>query len=103
MKEKLWNLETRMDPMSKDLAESSCAKHTKLDALLRNSIAQSKSMKDKQPGTRVDFVEPQRKERESTSLPRIENIIGSRVTRSAMKGKPQTRRGHPGIQVHSRV
>ena len=36
---KLWNLETRMDTMSKDQTESSCAIQSKLDALLRNSIA----------------------------------------------------------------
>ena len=35
--EKLWNLETRMDTMSKDQAESSCAIQSKLDVLLRNS------------------------------------------------------------------
>ena len=38
--EKLWNLDTRMDTMGKDQAESSCALKSKLDALLRNSIAQ---------------------------------------------------------------
>ena len=66
--EKMWNLETRMDTMSKDKAESSCAIQSKLHALLRNSIAQDKSVTYKQPGTRVDFVEPQRKKRESTPL-----------------------------------
>ena len=40
--EKLWNLETRMDTMSKDQPESSCAVQSKLDALLRDSIAQDK-------------------------------------------------------------
>ena len=40
--EKLWTLETRMDTMSKDQAESSCAIQSKLDAILRNSIAQDK-------------------------------------------------------------
>ena len=34
----LWNLETRMETMSRYQAESSCALQTKLDALLRNSI-----------------------------------------------------------------
>ena len=34
--EKLWNLETRMDTMNRDQAESSCVIQSKLDALLRN-------------------------------------------------------------------
>ena len=38
--EKLWNLETRMDTMSRDQAENSCAIQSKLDALLRNITAQ---------------------------------------------------------------
>ena len=44
--DKLWNVETRMDTMSKDQAESSCAIQSKLDALLRNSIAQDKLVAD---------------------------------------------------------
>ena len=64
--EKLWNLETRMDTMSKEQAESSGAIQSKLDAPLRNTIAQDKMVADKPPGTRVDFVVPQRKKREST-------------------------------------
>ena len=59
--EKLWNLETIMDTMSKDYAEISCAIQSKLDAFLRNSVAQDKLVVDKPQGTRVDFVEPQRK------------------------------------------
>ena len=42
--EKLWNLETRMGTMSKDQAETFCAIQSKLDALLRNFIAQDKSV-----------------------------------------------------------
>ena len=38
--EKLWNLETRMDTMSKEQVESSGAIQSKLDVLLRNSKAQ---------------------------------------------------------------
>ena len=68
--EKLWKHETRMDTMSKDQAGSSCAIQSKLDALLRNSIAQDKLLTDKPQGTRVDFIETQRKKRESQSLPR---------------------------------
>ena len=62
--EKFWNLETRIGTMSGDQAESSCAIQFKLDALLRNSITQVKTASEKlekQPGTKVDFVEPQRK------------------------------------------
>ena len=59
--EKLWNLETRMDTMSKEQAESSGAIRFSLEVLLRNSIAQDKLMAGKPFGTRVDFVEPQRK------------------------------------------
>ena len=65
--EKLWNLETRMDTMSRDQAESSCAIQSKLDALLRNSTAQEKLVTDRPQGTRVDFVEPQRNKREYTT------------------------------------
>ena len=67
--EKLESPETRMDTMGKDQAESSCAIQSKLDALLRNSIAQLKLVVVKSFETRVDFVEPQRKKRESTPLP----------------------------------
>ena len=67
--EKLWNLETRMDTMSKDQAEISCTIQFKLDALMRNSRAQDKLVADRPQGTRVDFIEPQRNKRESTPLP----------------------------------
>ena len=36
--DKLWNLETKMDTMSRDQAEIFCAVQSKLDALSRNSI-----------------------------------------------------------------
>ena len=42
---KLGNLETRMDTMSRDQAESSCAIQSKLDAILRNSITQDNLVK----------------------------------------------------------
>ena len=70
--EKLWNLETRMDTMSKDQAESSCAIQSKLDALLRNSIAQDKLVADKPQGTRVDFVEPQGKNKNLHRYPGLQ-------------------------------
>ena len=57
-----------------------------MDALLRNPIAQEKLVAEKPPGTRVDFVEPQRKKRESTPLPRIDSSIGSGWTRTAIIG-----------------
>ena len=42
---------------------------------------------EKQPGTRVDFVEPQRKKQESTSLPRINNSIASGMTKPVTRGE----------------
>ena len=57
MNEKLWNLETRVDTMSKEQAESSGAIRFNLEVLLRNSIAQDKLVAGKPFGTRVDFVE----------------------------------------------
>ena len=58
-----------MNTMSKDQAEGFCAIQVKMDTLLRNFIAQDKSVADKQPGIRVDFAELQRKKRDSTPLP----------------------------------
>ena len=65
----LGSLETRMDTMSRDQAESSCAIQAKLDAILRNSTSQDRPVADRMQGNRVDFVEPQRNKRESTPLP----------------------------------
>ena len=65
VKSKLGSLETRMDTMSRDQAESSCAIQAKLDAILRNSTSQDKPVTDRTQGNRVDFVEPQRNKRES--------------------------------------
>ena len=42
MNSKLGSLETRIDTMSRDQAESSYAIHFKLDAILRNSTSQDK-------------------------------------------------------------
>ena len=66
---KLGSLETRMDTMSRDQAESSCAIQAKLDAILRYSTSQDKTVTDRTQGNRVDFVEPQQNKRESTPLP----------------------------------
>ena len=93
---KLWNLETSMDTMSKDQAESSCAIQSKLDALLRNSIAQDKLMADKPQGTRVDFVEPQLKKRESTLLPWIATSIGVVGSKAAVKDGTKGSKNAPG-------
>ena len=75
---KLESLETRIDTMSRDQAESSSAIRSKLDAILRNSTSQDKPVTDRSQGNRVDFVEPQRKNRESTPLP----LLLHRVTAS---------------------
>ena len=48
--EKLGSLETRMDSIGKDQGENSCAIHSKLDALLRNSIAQDVLVVEKPSG-----------------------------------------------------
>ena len=61
MNEKLGSLETRIDKMGKDQAESSCAIQSNLDALLRNSIAEDKLVVENPSEIRVDLVEPQRK------------------------------------------
>ena len=65
----LGTLETRMDTMSRDQAESSSAIQTKLDAILRNSTPQDRPAAERTQGNRVDFVEPQRNKRQSTPLP----------------------------------
>ena len=62
--DELWSLETRMDTMSRDQAESFCAIQSKLDALWRNSIPQEETLSqklEKQPSSRVDFVEQKHK------------------------------------------
>ena len=66
---KLGSLETRMDTMSRDQAESSCAIQAKLAAILRNSTSQDRSAAERTQGNRVDFVEPQRSKRQSTPVP----------------------------------
>ena len=75
--ENLWNLDTRMDTLGREQAESSCAIQSKLDALLRNSLAQDKSVVEKPSGTRDHFAEPQRKKREYTPLARTDSTIAS--------------------------
>ena len=65
----LGSLETRMDTMSRDQAESSSAIQTKLDAILRNSTPQDRPAAERTQCNRVDFVEPQRNKRQLTPLP----------------------------------
>ena len=71
--------------MGREQAESSCAIQSKRDALLRNSLAQYKSVVEKPSGTRIDFVEPQRKKRESTPLARTDSTMASGGIRTVMK------------------
>ena len=94
--EKLWNLETRMDTLSKDQAEVSCAIQSKLDAHLRNSIAQDKLATDKPQGTRVDFIEPQRNKQESTPLTRSAASIGTGGSKTIMKSGTSNSTNVPG-------
>ena len=51
---KLGSLETRIDTMSRDQAENSCAIHSKLDAILRNSTSQDKLVTDRFRGTTTE-------------------------------------------------
>ena len=74
---KLGNLETRMDTMSREQAESSCAIQSKLDAILRNAITQDTLVTNRTQGNRVDFVEPQWNKRESTPLPLIRDAAST--------------------------
>ena len=60
--EKLLNLDARM---GREQAEISCAIQSKLDALLKNSLAEEKLVVEKPSGNRVDFVEPQQKKNEN--------------------------------------
>ena len=96
LNEKLWNLETRLDTMSKDQAESSCAIQVKLDALYRNSITQDKLVAGKPQGTRVDLVEPQQKKREFTPLPGIATSIGAVGSKAAVKSCTKDSTNAPG-------
>ena len=52
--DKLWNLETRIDTMNKEQAESSCVIQSKLDTLRRKSIAQEKKIQGKTERTNLN-------------------------------------------------
>ena len=98
------NLEPRKDTMSKEEAESSATQHSKLDVLSRNSIAQDKIVVEKLSGTRVDFVELQRKKREPPPITRIDKTMASGGTRMNVGASNSTRTSedsgsHTGVQT----
>ena len=99
----LGSLETRMDTMSRDQAESSCAIQAKLDAILRNSTSQDRPATDRTQGNRGDFVEPQRNKRESAPLPlpRGTASIGPGGPRQLLRMGPQLRQMARGIPQKS--
>ena len=94
----LGSLEKRMDTMSKNQAESSCAIQTKLDANLRNSTSQERPAADRTQGTRVDFVEPQRGKRQSTPLPLTRDTVSIAPTaaKTIMKNGTSSTTTGPG-------
>ena len=85
----LESLETRMDAMSRNQAESLCAIQAKLDAIVRNSTSQDRPAADRTQGNRVDFLEPQRNKRQSTPLPLTRDAVSCQnaVTRDAVGAK----------------
>ena len=102
----LGSLETRMDTMSRDQAESSCAIQAKLDAILRNSTSQDRPAAERTQGNRVDFVEPQRNKRQSTPLPlpRDAAITAPRGAKAIMKsGTANTTSGPGDSTTHNNV
>ena len=95
-----------MSTKSRDQAENSCARQSKLDALLRNSINDNKTRPEKtvkQPGTRLDFAKPHRMKQDSTALPQIHNINGSETVKTARKEVLQVQQAYQGNQTHTRV
>ena len=95
-----------MHTKSRDQAESSFAIQFKLDALLRNSITQEKTASEKSEkhsGSRVDFVEPQRKKQQSAPLLQIHNGIGSGMTKTDTKEECRTQLGYQRIGAHIRA
>ena len=94
----LGSLEKRMDKMSKNQAETSCAIQAKLDAILRNSTSQERPAADRTQGKRVDFVEPQRNKRQSTplSLTRDTVSIAPTAAKTIMKNGTSNTTTGPG-------
>ena len=102
----LGSLETRMDTMSRDQAESSIAIQTKLDAILRNSTSQDRPAAERTQGNRVDFVEPQRNKRQSTPLPLPRDAASTapRGAKAIMKsGTANTTSGPGDSTTHNNV
>ena len=102
----LGSLETRMDALSRNQAESSCAIQAKLDAILRNSTSQDRSAADRTQGNRVDFVEPQRNKRQSTPLPLTWDAVSTApvAAKTIMKkGTANTTSGPGDSTTHSNV
>ena len=99
VKSQLGSLKTRMDTMSRDQAESSCAIQAKLDVILRNSTSQDRPVTDRTQGNRVDFVEPQRVKRDSTPLPlpRGAASIGPGRANTIIKSGTSTTTNGPGM------
>ena len=97
------SLEKRLDTMSKNQAESSCAIQTKLDAILRNSTSQERPAADRTQGTRVDFVEPQRGKRQSTPLPLTRDTVSIAPTadKTIMKSGNSNTTSCPGDSTAS--
>ena len=97
------SLEKRLDTMSKNQAESSCAIQTKLDAILRNSTSQERPAADRTQGTRVDFVEPQRGKRQSTPLPLTRDTVSIAPTadKTIMKSGNSNTTSGPGDSTAS--
>ena len=99
----LGSLETRMNKMSRDQAEISCAIQAKLDGILKNSTSQDRSVTDRTQGNRLDFVEPKRNKRESTPLPlpRGAVSIGPGGTKTIIKSRTSTTTNGPGNSTTS--
>ena len=99
-------LETRMDTMSRDQAESSCAIQAKLDAILRNSTSHDRPSAERTQGKRFDFMEPQRNKRQSTplSLPRDAASTAPDGAKTIMKsGTANTTSGPGDSTTHNNV
>ena len=83
--------------MRRDQAESSCAIQAKLDAILRNFPILPK---------RVDFVEPQRNQRQSTPLPLTRDAVSAApvAAKTIMKSGTANTTSGPGDSTnHSNV
>ena len=95
-----------MNAMSRNQAESSNAIQSKLDAILRNSTPQDRPAADRTQGNRVDFVEPQRRKRQSTPLPLTQvTLSGAPMgAKTIMKrGTTNTTSGPGDSTTHSNV